>query len=586
MKALSWFTGRRVVALAVIVALVGGGVVAARRLGQRRNALHYITRPVGYADIAATVNETGTVNPVNPPGTVQIGTQVSGTINAIFVDYNSKVKKDEVLATLDPVMFQDAVNQDAANLDAAQATASAADSTVQQQQAAVKTAQATLQQNTATLHADLAALRGSQATLALANVTVSRDHELLAQGFIPQNQLDTDATAVQTDTANLNSAQETVAAAQAQVDAAASQVGSAQAQLQTSMRQATAAHRQAEASASQLAQAQYNLSQTVIKSPIDGIVLGRSVSIGQTVAASLQTPTLFTLAQNLTDMQVDTSVDEADIGPVQAGEKAQISVTAFPNVTFSGVVKLVELNPTIVSNVVTYDAVVLVHDPQERLKPGMTAQVAIDVLTRSHVLAVPVSALLYRPLTQAPAQPATPGGFVPGAGGPGGPGGGPGGTAAGGPVAGAPGSHVTVWVLRGGRQVPVAIVIGYSDGQNVEVRSGDLHEGDRVIIAAVRGGRGQGGGRYGGGGGGEGGGGGGGGQQPAPGGGGGQPATTPGGGQQPPTPAAPVGGGGRPGTTPGGRQHATPAAPGGGGGQPGTTPGGGQPAPTPGGGTP
>lgn len=494
MKLSSWFTRRRVIALLVIAVLAAGGVVAVRRVSQRRTAVHYITRPVGYADIAASVNETGTVNPVNPPGTVQIGTQVSGTINAIYVDYNSKVTKGEVLATLDPTMFQATVDQDRANLLAAQATAAAADSTVQQQQAAMQAAQATLSQDQATLRADLAAVKGSQATLALANVTVSRDRQLLQQGFIPQNQLDADATAVQTDTANLSSVQETAAAAQALVNAATSQLRSAQAVLQTATVQAVAAHRQATASAAVLQQAEYNLSQTVIKSPIEGIVLARNISVGQTVAASLQTPTLFTLAQNLTDMQVDTSVDEADVGPVQAGQTAQISVTAFPNVTFTGVVHEVQLNPTIVSNVVTYDAVVFVHDPQARLKPGMTAQVTIDVLTRTHVLSVPISTLLYRPLAPGAAPSAAPGGgFVPGGAGPGGPGGPPGGPGAPGagagaaPVAGAPGSRVTVWVLRAGRPVAVPIVIGYSDGQNVEIRSGNLHQGDQIIIAQVRG---------------------------------------------------------------------------------------------------
>jgi HlyD family secretion protein len=493
MRLPKWFTRRRAIGLVVIAALVAVGIVAFQRLGQRRAAVRYITRPVAYANIAATVNETGTVNPVNPPGEVQIGSQVSGTIATISVDYNSRVTKGQVLATLDPVMFQDTVNQDTANLLAAQATAAAADSTVNQDRAAVQTAQSTLQQNQATLHADLFAVRGAQATLALANVTVGRDRQLLQQGFIPQNQLDADTTAVQTDTASVNSAQETAAAAQAQVNAATSQLRSAQAQLQTAIAQASASHRQAMASASQLAQAQYNLSQTVIKSPIDGIVLARNISVGQTVAASFQTPTLFTLAQNLTDMQVDTSVDEADVGPVQAGEAAQISVTAFPNVTFNGVVHEVQLNPTIVSNVVTYDAVVLVHDPQARLKPGMTAQVTIDVLTRTHVLAVPISALLYRPLMPGAGASAAPGGgLTPGGtgGGPGAAGGGPGapgGAAAAAPVAGAPGSRVTVWTLHAGRPAPVPIVIGYSDGQNVEVRSGNLHAGDQVIIAQVRG---------------------------------------------------------------------------------------------------
>src|SRR5205807_2373691 len=128
------------------------------------------------------------------------------------------------------------------------------------------------------------------------------------------------------------------------------------------------------------------------------------------VAASFQTPTLFTLATYLTDMQVDTSVDEADVGDVRAGEAAQISVTAFPNVVFSGTVQQLRINPTIVQNVVTYDAVVIVHDSSGRLFPGMTGQVTIDVATRRHVLAVPTAALLFRPLPQRNAPSAPPGG--------------------------------------------------------------------------------------------------------------------------------------------------------------------------------
>ena len=504
---------RAVIAAAVIVALAGGAFWGFQRLTARRAVVRYITRPVGYADIAASVNETGTVNPVDPPGLVQVGSQVSGTIATIKVDYNSRVTKGQVLATLDPTTFQAVVDQDRANLAAAQASAAAAQSTVQQQQSAVATAaatlrqsqanlsavQATLQQNQANARAAQAAVRKSQSTLALTNLTVSRDASLVRQGFIPQNQLDTDQTTAATNMDDYHAAQEAASAAAAQVDsanaqvnAATAQVGAAESQLRTAKAQVTTAQAQAAAAAhqvasaaAQLTQAQYNLSRSVITSPMDGIVMARTVSVGQTVAASFQTPTLFTLATNLSNMQVDTSVDEADVGPVKPGQSARISVTAFPNVTFSGKVQQVRLNPTVVQNVVTYDAVVLVHDDAERLRPGMTAQVTIDVAKRSHVLAVPISALLYRPLAPGGASPAPGGGPIGGPAPAGLPapaqvGGGP-------PVAGAPGSQVTVWTLNAGRPVPVPIVIGYSDGQNVEVRSGNLHAGDRVVIAQVRG---------------------------------------------------------------------------------------------------
>jgi HlyD family secretion protein len=501
---------RAVIAGAVIIALLGGALWGYQRLTARRGGIRYVTRTVGYADIAASVNETGTVNPVDPPGLVQVGSQVSGTIATIKVDYNSRVTKGQVLAALDPTTFQAVVNQDQANLAAAQASASAAQSTVQQQQSAVVTAaatvrqsqanlraaQATMQQNQANARASQAAVRKSQSTLALANLTVSRDASLVRQGFIPQNQLDTDQTTAATNTDDYHAAQEAASAAAAQVDsakaqvnAATAQVGAAESQLRTAEAQVTTAQAQAAAAAHQVAsaaalltQAQYNLSRSVITSPMDGIVMARNVSVGQTVAASFQTPTLFTLATNLSNMQVDTSVDEADVGPVKPGQPARITVTAFPNVTFSGKVQQVRLSPTVVQNVVTYDAVVLVHDDAERLRPGMTAQVTIDVAKRAHVLTVPISALLYRPLA--------PGGASAPAGGPLGPPPGPPAPAQGGggpPVAGAPGSQVTVWTLAAGRPVPVRIVIGYSDGQNVEVRSGNLHAGDRVIIAQVRG---------------------------------------------------------------------------------------------------
>jgi HlyD family secretion protein len=445
-------SARRVVTAALAGIIIAGGALSGvQRFTARRDAIRYITRPVGYSDISATVSETGTVNPVD---TIQVGTQVSGTIATLNADYNSKVKKGEVLATLDPTQFQAAAQQASANLAAARASYAAALSAVAQDQASLRSTQASVTK--------------AQAQLELAELTVKRDASLLQQGFIPQSQMDTDQTAVKTATDDHRAAEAAVAVAQALV--------------KTAQAQAAAAQNQVAAQAAALQQAQYNLTRTVITSPVDGIVMARNVSVGQTVAASFQTPTLFTLATNLRDMEVDTSVDEADVGSVHAGESARISVTAFPNVVFSGTVQQVRVNPTIVQNVVTYDAVVIVHDSSGRLLPGMTGQVTIDVAARQHVLAVPPAALLFRPLAprSAPSAPIGGGLFFSGSAP-------PGGGAPSAPVAGAPGSRVTVWVLRNGQPFAIPIVIGISDARNVEITGGDLHEGDPVIIAQIRG---------------------------------------------------------------------------------------------------
>jgi HlyD family secretion protein len=409
-----------IIAGAVVVVIVVAVSVLRPALA-KQDGFHYVTRPVGLADISATVSETGTVNPVN---TVSVGSEVSGTINYLGADYNSRVKKNQILATLDPTDYQAAVDSAKANLRLAQANLNSAKVNVGKM----------------------------KALLDMANLTAQRDEPLLKQGLINQNQMDMDNTAALT-------ANQDYLGAQASVQVADAQVAVAQGNLD---------------------QAQYNLSKTVIRSPMDGIVMARNVSIGQTVAASLQTPTLFSLATNLTDMQVDTSVDEADAGSVHTGDEAIFTVTAFPNQVFRGTVSQVRINPTITQNVVTYDAVVTVHDTSARLLPGMTAQVTINVGRKSQVPAVPIAALLYRPL----AAPGTGGGmFGPGAGVVQSSGGAPGGGA----VAGAPGSQVTVWTLQNGHPAPRLIVIGLSDGKNAEITSGDLRAGDQVVVAQYRG---------------------------------------------------------------------------------------------------
>jgi HlyD family secretion protein len=414
---------------AVVVA-----AAAAWFLWPRSESFQYVTRPVGYADIAATVQETGTVNPVNQ---VTVGTEVSGTVRTISVDFNSIVRKGQELLTIDSTSYQ----------------------------AAVSSAEASLQLALANQHSAEVSVGKAKALLDMANLTLDRDKPLVDQSLINQNQVDLDKTAA-------IGAQQDYLGSLASVESAKAQVAVVQAQL---------------------AQSRYNLSKTVITSPIDGLVLGRNVSVGQTVAASLSTPTLFILASNQADMQVDTSVDEADAGGVKRGAKARITVPAFPNVVFPGTVLQVRLNPTIVQNVVTYDAVVHIDDTSGRLFPGMTAQVAIETGLRSHVLSVPLPALLYNPSARpgSGGQGGSGGGFSGGGGG--NRQGGQGGFNAGvvqtqggaGALAGAPGSRVTLWVLRE-TPVPVTVVIGISDGRNVEIISGDIGEGDPVIVAQRR----------------------------------------------------------------------------------------------------
>jgi HlyD family secretion protein len=414
---------RAIIIAAIAVVVVAGAWLLLRRHGSDSAAVHYVARPVGYADISATVSETGTVNPVTQ---VDVGSQVSGTIQTLYVDFNSIVRKGQVLARLDPTTFQSAVDSARANLSLEEATLNSAQVNVGKMK-------------------DL---------LDLANLTLQQDEPLARQGLINEQQIESERTAALTAEQDYLSAQSAVKVAEAQVEVARGQ----------------------------LEQAQYNLSQTVIRSPFDGIIMARNISVGQTVASSLQTPTLFTLATNLTDMQVDTSVDEADVGSVQTGEAAQLTVTAYPNMPFAGTVSQVRVNPTTVQNVVTYDAVVAVHDSSGRLFPGMTAQVNIEVGKRSHVLTVPIAAVLYRPLAAQPAAQTTAfGGF------------GAGivqsstGSTGGQAVAGAPGSQVTLWLLRSGHPVPVQVVIGLSDGKNIEITSGGLVEGDQVIVAQYRG---------------------------------------------------------------------------------------------------
>jgi HlyD family secretion protein len=306
-------------------------------LSRSTQAQHF-TAKVERGDIHDVVDATGTINAVI---LVQVGSQVSGSIAKLNVDFNSRVHKGDIVALIDPALFQGALLQASADLDNAKANLVAA-------KANLEKAKATAQQTKA---------------------DYDRTAELTTDKIMSQQQLDLAK-------ANYDSANAGVGAAVANVTQGEAQVS-----------QKTAA----------LAVAQTNLNYTVIRSPIDGTVVARNVDVGQTVAASLQAPTIFTIAQDLTKMLVYTKTDESDVGNIRPGKAVTFKVDAFPKDTFHGVVSQVRMNPTTVQSVVTYDTIIEFANPELKLFPGMTAYVTIPVDTVKSVLKVPNTALRYKP---------------------------------------------------------------------------------------------------------------------------------------------------------------------------------------------
>jgi HlyD family secretion protein len=411
---------RAIAAAVLIVAIIVTGVLIFR--ARSAGSVAYITTPVAQQDLVQTVSATGTVNPQN---TINVGTQVSGIVSEIDVDYNSKVKKGQVLARLDPTTLQAQLNSAKASLAQSEAQAEAAQNTATGAAIGIDTASAAATAAAATARAAQATALSSeqniasadsgvtkaQSALQVAQLTVTRDNGLLAQGYVAQATVDNDKS-------NLVAAQSAVQAAQTAAQQARSQSAASAAQAQASIAQTAsqndaiaAAHVQAAGSSdtaqassaaigiqeANVSQAQTNLANSVIKSPVDGTVIARDVSVGTTVAASLQTPTLFAIAQNLSKMEVDLAVGEPDIGSVKNGESVDFTVLAFPNRTFHGVVSQVRKNPVITSNVVTYTTVVLVDNNDQALLPGMTANATIDVQKAPNAFVVPLSALSYQP---------------------------------------------------------------------------------------------------------------------------------------------------------------------------------------------
>ena len=397
---------KAVIILLVLTVIGAAGWYAIRA---RKPEITYKTARLERGTIVATVAATGNLSAVT---TVQVGTQVSGTIQKLYVDYNSRVKKGQPIAEIDPSLFNAAVEQAQGNALNAEAN-----------------------------------LQKARVTLADAERTLKRNRQLLQDGIISQGDYDVAETAFQSAHAGLKSAEGSVAQTRGA-----------------------------------LLQARTNLRYSVIRSPVDGIVISRAIDVGQTVAASFQTPTLFTIAQDLTKMQIEVSVDEADISRVQLGQKGTFTVDAYPEQTFAGKVVQVRSAPVITQNVVTYVVVVNVDNADLRLKPGMTANVAIEVGRKDDVIKLPPAALRFKPKggkgDDAREAKQKPGGDKPAAGGP------P--TGMGKPAgAGKPGRKdrgQQVYLLKEGKPEAVPVKTGIGNNSGIELVEGALKEGDEVIV--------------------------------------------------------------------------------------------------------
>jgi HlyD family secretion protein len=417
------------VALGAVVVLVGGLAVYWYVAGSGAPPT-YRTARVERGAISASVAATGNLNAVIM---VLVGSQVSGTIKELNADFNTPVRKGQVIARIDPALFEAAANQARADVKAAQSTVLNQTAQVEQAQTNVDNAQAGYAEGKAQTAKALVGVLDARRTL-------GRQVELFERGLVAAAERDNAQSAY-----DAALAQHASALAHEQALASAIRTAEVQRHVQEAALQTT--RDQVEQKQAALAQAQINLDHTTIRSPVDGVVVNRAVDVGQTVAATLQAPTLFTIAQDLTRMQVEASVDEADIGRIRAETPVTFTVDAFPGQLFTGTVSQIRKAPQVAQNVVTYTVVVAVANPAARLVPGMTASVRFVTEQKTDVLKVPNSTLRFRP-------------------------------------PGAPGSTTPVaWILgRDGRPVAVPITLGISDGTSTEIVRGDLQAGQAVLI--------------------------------------------------------------------------------------------------------
>jgi HlyD family secretion protein len=475
-----------------------------------------VTTPVQQGTLVRTITSSGTINPQN---TISVGSQVSGTISEIDADYNSVVKTGQVLARIDPTSFQASLDQATAQLaqteaNARQAAASAiganAGIAVQSATANAAAQNVNVARANAAAQADAIAAAQSnvdkaQSALVLAQQTMTRDAALLSQGYVAQNAVDADRATLETAQAGLTGAQAALTQARSQAVASMQQTNQALAQSQSQNAQKAVTGAQAQAAlgtadaqaaaikiqAAQVRTAQYNLAHTTITSPVNGTVIVRNVSLGQTVAASFSTPVMFTIAQDLSKMQVDLAVGEPDIGSVKTGAAVTFTVLAYPD-TFAGTVAQVRQNPTVVGNVITYDTVVVVDNKRGLLRPGMTANAFVQTQKAANALIVPLQALEWRPSAAVTARYRLPGstGNAPahprGAGTQGAASGSQfGATMGAGATSLAPGARGRVFVLRSGSLVAVPVQIALTAATQAAVKplSGTLQAGDAVVTS-------------------------------------------------------------------------------------------------------
>ena len=365
----------------VVVVLLAVGLTGAYFYSQSTgNAPRFRTAPVTRGTLTAFVTTTGNLNAVI---TVQVGSQVSGQVKELFADFNSEVKRGQLIARIDPATFEATVAQSKAEVEAS-------DATVLNQAAQVERARADVDNARAALAVARAQTAKSNAALLDARRDLNRKQDLFRQELIARSDLDT-AQAVH------DQADAQLESSRAQEQALASAIKASEAQFRVTEAQLKGAEAAVRQKRAALQQAQVNLEYTFIRAPVDGVVISRNVDVGQTVAASLQAPTLFTIAQDLTKMQIDTNVDEADIGRTQVGQRVTFTVDSFPTETFNGQVVQIRKASRTVQNVVTYNVVIAVSNPDQKLLPGLTANVRIVTTTRPDVLRVSNAALRFRP---------------------------------------------------------------------------------------------------------------------------------------------------------------------------------------------
>jgi HlyD family secretion protein len=404
----------------LLLAAIGWGLWTWQPWRAPSNQPQYRLGALERGPLSAAVSASGTLNALV---TVQVGSQVSGQVRELLVDFNSEVRRGQIIARLDPETFETRVDQAEADLAAARGAAEVARGTL------------------TTREAELA-----KAELALADAqrNLARKQRLVEQGFLSVAELDGARFASDSAAEQARLARTGVTVAQAQIAAAQAQV----AQRQAALRQARA-----------------ELGHTVIRSPVDGVVISRNVDVGQTVAASLQAPVLFSIAQDLRRMEINVAVDEADVGRVRTGQKMRFTVDAFPGQRFTGQVTQIRKAAQVNNNVVTYSVMAIVDNPELKLLPGMTANARILTEERDSVLKLPNEALRFRPVQ-------------------------PDGTPIKLEVRGreeGPGIPGRVWILKDGQPEAVPVRLGVSDGKHTELLRGDLAEGAEIILGLADG---------------------------------------------------------------------------------------------------